>query len=295
MPTINFDAVQAFAIFAESMNFSVAAQHLHVSQPALHVKIRKLGEQLNCPLYRREGRTLTLTAHGEKVARFARQVHHAGNAFLAELSGLTLESPLVLAAGEGAYLYLLEESIRAFQGTPGATLSLMSLNAADTLRAVLAGKAHVGVAPLESVPTEIQAMALTSVEQVLVVPPDHRLAKRARLKLRDLSGERIIVPPADRPHRLMLSTLLQSAGVQWDVAMEASGWELILSLVGLGCGVAVVNACCRIPKGLVAIPISELPSVPYFCFHLRGAEKQASVARLKTLLLAHGSDWKARR
>jgi LysR family transcriptional regulator, low CO2-responsive transcriptional regulator len=295
MAAINFDAVHAFAVFAESMNFSAAALRLHISQPALHVKIRKLGEQLNCPLYRREGRALILTVQGEKVALFARQMRDAGDTFLADLSGLSLSRPVVLAAGEGAYLYLLEEGIRTFQRAPDAALHLMSLNGADTLRAVLAGQAQLGVAPLDTVPDGIQATRLTSVEQVLAVPADHRLAKRSRVKLQDLSGERLVVPPVDRPHRQMLSALLQSAQIPWEIAVEASGWELMLSLVAMRSGVAVVNACCRLPKGLVAIPISELPSVHYACFHLRGADQHAHVARLKKCLLAHSNDWKARR
>ena len=43
---LDFDAVASFAVFADAMNFSVAARQLHISQPALHVKVRKLGEQL---------------------------------------------------------------------------------------------------------------------------------------------------------------------------------------------------------------------------------------------------------
>jgi len=50
---INLDALQSFAVFADCLNFSHAAQTLHISQPALHVKVRKLGEQLDRVLYRR--------------------------------------------------------------------------------------------------------------------------------------------------------------------------------------------------------------------------------------------------
>jgi LysR family transcriptional regulator, low CO2-responsive transcriptional regulator len=45
------DWLQAFLTFSETMNFTRAAAELNISQPALHVKIRKLAEVLGEPLY----------------------------------------------------------------------------------------------------------------------------------------------------------------------------------------------------------------------------------------------------
>ena len=75
---------------------------------------------------------------------------------------------------------------------------------------------------------------MTTVGQVLAVPAGHRFSKRSRLKLKDLAGERLVVPPPGRPHRQMLGALLQSEQVAWQVAMEANGWELMLSFVAMG-------------------------------------------------------------
>ena len=290
---LDFDAVSAFAVFADCMNFSAAAQHLHISQPALHKKIRKLGEQLDRLLYRRVGRALELTPHGETLARYGRQLRTGAETLSQELAGKG-EYAVTLAAGEGAYLYLLGEGIRRYRRESAGALRLFNLDRDQTLAAVLGGKAQLGVAPLESVPEGIQAFSLTSVGQVVAMPTTHRLAGRSRLKLKDLAGEHIVVPPADRPHRQMLAAMLQSENVDWKVAMEASGWELILSFVALGVGIAVVNACCRLPKGIVSVALPELPSLRYHCFHLRGMDKAEAIVRLRTHLLAHGNDWRSR-
>lgn len=288
---LDFDAVVAFAAFADAMNFSVAARQLHISQPALHVKVRKLGEQLDRTLYRRIGRSLELTEHGEAIARYGRQLRAGAADVLGQLSG-TREQPVTLAAGEGAYLYLLGEGINCFQRDARVPLRLLSLDSDGSVAAVLGGKAQLGVAPLDTVPDAFQSVVLTTVGQVLAVPSDHRLAGRSRLKLRDLAGERLVVPPPGRPHRQMLGALLQSEGVAWEVAMEASGWELMLSFVAIGVGAAVVNACCRMPKGVVAVALPELPSLRYQCFHLRGLAKSSSAGRLRASLLASADAWK---
>lgn len=288
---LDFDAVLAFATFADVLNFSAAARELHISQPALHVKIRKLGEQLDRPLYRRVGRNLELTEHGELVARYGRQLRGGAGQLLGQLHGLA-EQPVTLAAGEGAYLYLLGAGIREFQRDAQQPLRLLSLDRDQTVAAVLGGKAQLGVAPMDAVPEPLQSTVLTTVGQVLAVPAGHRYAGRSRLKLKDLAGERLVVPPRGRPHREMLTALLQSERVPWDVAMEANGWELMLSFVAMDAGLAVVNACCRLPQGVVTVALPELPVLRYHCFHLRGLAKSSSAGRLRATLLNHGEAWK---
>jgi DNA-binding transcriptional LysR family regulator len=288
---LDFDAVVSFAAFADVMNFSVAARQLHISQPALHVKVRKLGEQLDCALYRRVGRSLELTEHGEAIARYGRQLRASAEEVLGRLSG-AVEQPVTLAAGEGAYLYLLGAGIGQLQRDSRLPLRLLTLDSEGAVAAVLGGKAQLGVAPLDAVPDALQSVVLTTVGQALAIPSGHRLAHRSRLKLKDLSGERLVVPPPGRPHRQMLGAMLQSDRVEWEVAMEANGWELMLSFVAMGVGLAVVNACCRMPKGVVAVPIPELPSLHYRCFHLRSMAKSSNAGLVRAALMAHGNAWK---
>lgn len=288
---LDFDAVVSFAAFADAMNFSVAARQLHISQPALHVKVRKLGEQLDRTLYRRVGRSLELTEHGEAIARYGRQLRAGAEEVLGRLSGAA-DQPVTLAAGEGAYLYLLGPGIGQFLRDARMPLRLLSLDSDGSVAAVMGGKAQLGVGLLDAVPQALQSLLLTTVCQVLAVPSGHRLAGRSRLKLKDLAGERLVVPPPGRPHRQMLGALLQSEQVEWEVAMEANGWELMLSFVAMGIGSAVVNACCRMPEGVLGIPLPELPSLHYRCFHLHGMARSSSAGRLRAALVAHANAWK---
>lgn len=66
----------------------------------------------------------------------------------------------------------------------------------------------------------------------------------------------------------------------WTVAVEASGRDLMLSFVQLGTGAAVVNAYCRLPRGLRGIPIADLPTLRPHVFHRRGLKPAGDLARL---------------
>lgn len=293
IPRTNLDALQSFAVFADTLNFSESARLLHISQPALHAKVRKLSEQLDAKLYLRVGSALQLTNAGEQVARHARELLLLNQRFVKGLAQGQEQAVVSLAAGEGAYLYLLGKALSQFSG-PGASphLQLLTRNRDAAVQAVRAGQAQLGIAPLGAVPADLHAVRLTVVGQVLVLPRAHALASRRSVRLRDLQGASLIVPPAGRPHRELLARLLQAESVAWQPSLEADGWELMLRFAQLGFGLTVVNACCRIPKGLVAVPLQGYPPLEYHLF--RAADRPPSVhaQRLWNALLAQADHWK---
>ncbi len=287
------DWLEAFLAFSESLNFTRAAEGLHISQPALHVKISKLAGWLGQPLYRKLGRNLVLTPAGERVAAYAREERERSLAFVEELRTGVERAPVVLCAGTGAYLYLLGPTISQFSKRALSPLKLITGDRDRTLQLLLTGEAHLGVTALDAVPDGITAENLVAVEQVLALPRDHRLAKKSRLQLADLQDQALVVPPQGRPHRVMLNQMLSHAGVTWRVAVEAGGWELMLHFVGLGVGLAIVNGCCRLPPALVARPLEELPGVRYQVLRRTGGRLHDGAAELRRLLLINGDAWRS--
>src|SRR5262249_55638149 len=104
--------LQAFGAFAERLSFTQAARALHLSQPALFVQIRKLSEEIGVPLYEKRGQKLSLTPAGERLLAYARESHERDSELLEELRTGERNSAVTLAAGEGAYLYLLSKPLR---------------------------------------------------------------------------------------------------------------------------------------------------------------------------------------
>jgi LysR family transcriptional regulator, low CO2-responsive transcriptional regulator len=275
---VSTDALVAFAVFADHLNFTRAAEQLHISQPALHVKITKLAATVGHPLYVRQGRALTLTPTGEAVARFARDLTRRLSTFLDEMHEVATEHPLTLAAGEGAYLYLLSDVIRTYR-----PLRLINYNSARMLAAVRTGRADLGVGVLETVPEDLATVLLASYPQTLVLPASHPLAEHPELTVSDLSGVSLVLPPASRPHRKTVERALRAAEVDWKLAIEAEGWPLTLHFVSLGVGLSIVNGCVKPPAGFTTRPMTDLPRVPYYAAH-----QPTEDPRLAQLLTAVG-------
>lgn len=249
-------------MFAEHRNFTRAAEELHISQPALHVKIKKLGAVLGIELYQRDGRELHLTAAGRKVAAFAVDLDASLRDFVSDLGEADDSSPVVLAAGEGAHLYVLANGIRRLLER-GTNVRLLTTDTDETVDAVRSGRADLGVAVIAGRPAGVVVRDLSSYEQMLVLPAGHALARKRRVALSDLEGASLVVPPPSRPHRVALDRALRRAGVDCSVGVEAEGWSPMMRFVSMGVGLAIVNGCVTPLDGLVARPVIDLPSITY--------------------------------
>jgi DNA-binding transcriptional LysR family regulator len=272
--------LEAFAVFARHRNFTHAAAELHVSQPALYTRIRKLEQRLDTSLYAKQGRLLHLTETGERLAAYANDARDRAADFLRTMNAAP-PRPLVLIAGSGTYLYLLGDPIRRFLAK-GRELRLRTGDATETLAAVRDGSADLGVTALTVPPDDLDCEVLGRYPQTLITRSDHRLASRRSVRLADLQDEALVVPPKHRPHRQQLERSLLDQGIRWSVAVEAEGWELLVHFVRLGVGPAVVNGSVRTTGAVRKIPVTDLPPVRYYVVS-RG-DRADQVAELKGML-----------
>ena len=270
------DALRSFGVFAQHRNFTAAAAALGISQPALHVKVRKLAAGLGTELYEREGRSLVLTPAGERLAAFALDSRARAGELLTALGGDS--SALAIAAGRGAIRWVIPDAIRA-ASRQGRRVHVLTASRDDAVAALGAGHADVAVVAFDPPPRRLRSRAIATYPQVLMVDSGHPLARRARgsagqgsagqgsggpVNVADLAGLDLVVPPAGRPHRRALERALLEAGIPWQPAAEADGWDLLVHLAALGLGATVVNGCVPAPDGMTAIPVRGLPPVRYW-------------------------------
>lgn len=259
---MNYDALMAFATFAEHRNFTRAAEQLHISQPALHQKVGKLADQLDTELYVREGRELRLTEAGDQLAAHAREVAAMTEDVLAEIDSSRSKSPVVLAARRGAFLHLLGPAIRRAREGP-YPLRMTPMGATDAADALIEARAHVAVNVFEGQWDKLDRHAWREVGQKVVVPADHRLAQRDELSPTDLEGESLIVAPDGQPHRTSIARTLAQRDVAWSVGVEATGWPLMMRFVRYGMGITIINDFVPVPEELVGIPVDGFPTFTY--------------------------------
>jgi DNA-binding transcriptional LysR family regulator len=255
------DTLRSFAVFAQHRNFTAAATVLRISQPSLHVKIRKLGESLGVDLYRRDGRGLVLTPEGERLAAFAEESMRRVDDFVGELRE---DVPTVrIASGRATLRWVISPVIQALTGT-GRSVQVITADRSTALASVISGRADLAFVAFDPPPSTLRSRVVASFPQVLVVPARHRLASRDQVRLADLDGMELVLPPMGRPHRAALDRALREVGSTCPVVAEVDGWDLLVHFAALGLGSTVVNGCVRLPPRLKGVPVSDLPAVTYW-------------------------------
>jgi LysR family transcriptional regulator, transcription activator of glutamate synthase operon len=230
---------------AEARNFTRAAEHEHIAQPALSQQIRRLEQEAGVARVERTTRRVALTEAGELLAVRARRILaelDAATADLRALSGLQTGHVLIGAIHTMGPLDLSIALGTFHERHPGVELTVReesSEELAELLRVDELDLAFLSVTErIES--HGIGFHPLVTEELVAIVPREHRLGGRRRVRMAELAGERFIAFREGARLRELLITASHAAGFEPRIALESNESQLIRRLVARGLGVAIV-------------------------------------------------------
>lgn len=184
-----------FIAVAEYLNFSKAAQQLHIAQPPLSRQIRQLEEDLGVTLFLRNKRSVTLTKSGRVFLDEARKlVVQAGHAMEAARHAQKGESGIAkigIASGLGGVVSRVVFEHR--KRLPAIDIECRDVFSSFQNEALRKGEIDIGFLrpPLDQV--KLDCELLFEEEFVVVLPKTHRLAKRRFLRLKDVADEPLII------------------------------------------------------------------------------------------------------
>jgi len=230
---------------AEERNFTRAAEREHIAQPALSQQVRRLEQETGLALVERTTRRVALTEAGELLLVRARRILaelDAAQADLQALSGVhtghvligTIHTmgPIDLSLALGAF----------HQRHPGVELTVLEQSSEE-----LAGLLRVDELDLAflSVTERVESHGiglhqLVSEELVAIVPRDHSLGARRRVRMAELADQRFITYREGARLRELLTSAGRAAGFEPQVALESNESQLIRRLVARGLGVAIL-------------------------------------------------------
>ena len=234
-----------FIAVAEELNFTRAAEKLHMAQPPLSQQIQQLETQLGFQLFRRTKRTVVLTEAGqvffEESQKIMQQVDRAiqlaQQTSRGELGQLTIG--FVSSAAHNVVPAILQQ-FRTLH--PAVKLELHELTTNEQLQRLRFGQIDIGFVrpPVEE--DGINSEIVFREPLIVALPETHHLADRAQVELRELSTEPFILFPRSLAPGLYdpIVSLCQEAGFSPIAAQEALQMQTIVSLVAAEIGVAIV-------------------------------------------------------
>lgn len=245
---------------AECLNFTRAAERVHVTQSTLSHQIRKLEDEIGYALFDRGTKHVALTEAGETFLAFAANALHEVDLGLVALKGSnSLAGELRIGATNTFNLGFIPQCVATFLARhPEAKVSVEELSA-DGIRAKLnAGELDLGIAYRPAEPSDLWFEPLHNEEMVLVLSPKHPLASRKRLRMVELDRQRLVLLPHAFATRVMLDECFRSAGAEPVVCTEMNTIAPMLDLVArtqLGAIVSINAVPSRL--GLCVVPLTN--------------------------------------
>ncbi|MDH3637886.1 MAG: LysR family transcriptional regulator [Gammaproteobacteria bacterium] len=255
--------LRAFCYAAQAGSISKAAEQLFLSQPSVSLQIQALERELETPLFERRGPQIRLTPEGEILFELAqpmvRGIDGLADTFAAHCGNLQT-GELNIAAGESTILYILPDPVRRFaEAHPGVQVKLHNVTGRDGLSMLRADEADFAIGSMLDVPKYIDYHPIFDFQPLLITPLGHPLAQKESVTLADISPHGLILPPRHLTTWRLVDLIFQQHKLNYRVALEAGGWEVIKKYVELGLGISIVTSICITPAdtNIVRIPLDR--------------------------------------
>jgi len=258
---MDIQGLQAFLTIADEDSFSGAAERLHLTQPAVSKRISNLEQQLECRLFDRIARKVTLTEAGRALlprAKHILQQVEETRRVLTDIGG-TVSGRLAIGTSHHIGLHRLPPVLRAFVGEyPEVQLDFQFMDSEDAYNAVAQGQLELGIVTLP--PGDLGSLNSELIWKdplSVVVGPEHPLAKADTVSLKLLASSPAILPGPTTFTRKIVEERFAKYQQQVVVSISTNYLETIKMMVSIGLGWSVLPAS-MVEGELVTLEIPRL-------------------------------------
>ncbi|EFI70208.1 LysR family transcriptional regulator [Lysinibacillus capsici] len=232
-----------FIAVSEQMNFSKAAERLHISQPSLSNAIKKLEQEIGSPLLERNTRNLQLTEAGELLFERAKII-------VKNMEVLKIEMDEVIVHGTRDITIGVMESIKYWlpkvianykKDYPHMKIHLVDILGSKRVKKSLKSyKTHLIITNQLMDDPELEVQTLYEERLVAVLPLHHPLAQKDTLTISDICEEPFIISTEGFQTRRDILTSFEQAGKSINIQFEIERFETAVSLVREHLGVTIL-------------------------------------------------------
>ena len=268
---VSAEQMVAFHAVATHGSFSKAAHVLLRSQSAVSTQVAHLEEVVGQRLFDRTTKRVVLTEAGRILLRYVTQMDGLWRQARQELADLDrLErGRLVLCTSDTTACYRLPTLLQDYRARyPGIELVVRNAPSPHTIEAVCNRDVDLGIVTLVALPPELEAIPLFPRHDVLICHPQHPLAQRPAVLLKDLECYPVLLLDQQCASRRILDEACAQARVALRITMEVSSIEVLKRFVRIDAGLSIVPAVAiadEVQAGLLAaVTLQDFtPHTPY--------------------------------
>jgi DNA-binding transcriptional LysR family regulator len=237
---MNFTALRAFVQVARKGSFSLAAETLFLTQPAISKRIASLENELSIRLFDRIGRQVFLTEAGRQLLPQAEQILQEMadiRRILSNLSG-RVDGSLAMGASHHLGLHRLPPVLRTYTDCyPEVTLDIHFMESERACHLVEQGDLELAVVTLPLNPIDtLLTQEIWCDPLCVAVGWDHPLARQKQLPLSELVRYPAVLPNRGTYTRMVIEEVIEAHHHQIDCALETDYLETLKAMASIGLG-----------------------------------------------------------
>ncbi|MFV2031563.1 MAG: LysR family transcriptional regulator [Gammaproteobacteria bacterium] len=253
--------ISTFLAIAELQSFSLAAERLHITQPAVSKRIRQLEEQMKTTLFDRIGKKSILTPSGEAFLPHAERVLHELKVYKSRLTRLQ-DKPsgtLSLATSHHVGLHRLPQVLRDFKiEYPEVDLDLHFMDSEDACVAIANNELELAIVTLPQNTDDKLTLEPVWIDLLQIVfAPDHPLAASAKVNRRQLLEYPAILPSTGTFTRKIIDQHFSTGKDGMKIILETNYLETIKVMVSANLGWSMLPVS-MLDQSVVGRPLNGL-------------------------------------
>lgn len=258
------DYYRIFYEVAKYSSFSAAAKHLYISQSAISQCVHQLEADLNCTLFARSRRGISLTNEGRLLFQ---KVEHAmmaieqGETLLARFHHLDSGSLTIAASDTITSHYLLPYLENFHSEFPNIRIEVANSYSYQMLKLVKDGKAELAFVNMPMEDEELSIESCFPIHDIFVCGPKH---KKTNYTWKELSKEPLILLEENSSSRQYLNRTFREKGIELEPQIEIAAHDLLIQFASIHLGIScVVEEFSKesLDHGIV-MPLTLTPPIP---------------------------------
>jgi DNA-binding transcriptional LysR family regulator len=252
--------VRYFVALAQTLNFTRAAEHCNVSQPALTRAIQQLEAELGGPLFHRERGNTHLSELGRMMLPYLKAVMEQTRAAKESAKALAKLDRATLTIGAMCTVSasLVADLIARFSAQhPEVEVRIHDGGAPQMIEALEKGELEIGVIGVpEDMPESFHCVPIFEERFVVVLPPNHRLVGTEAVRAVELHEQPYVSRSNCEVYEFVRADLV-ARGIHMRKVFSSTRDDWVQSMIKAGLGIGFFPESCVTDPDLVVRPLVE--------------------------------------
>lgn len=238
--------IENFKIFAdlvETKSFSKSAKLNGITQSAVSQQARAMERHFKTLLIDRSQKQFQLTREGQRVYDAAKEMLHTYEKLLSELQEMkkVISGTIRISTIYSIGLHELPPFIKKFlHDFPSVNVRVEYRRSNLVYEDILHNSVDFGLVAFPVKQRQIEVLPFREDHLVLITHPQHALAKRTDIEVKDLTGQKFIGFDPDIPTRKAVDQIFREHKLEIDPVMEFDNIETVKRAVEIDHGIAIV-------------------------------------------------------